>query len=115
MRVKTAIWVSAYLRRVSSAGMFAALVKKGAEEAGAIFVKVNRLDGTAELYGPAPQTAFDDDQPVDRRWRALVPPPGAPEAEVDARLAKERRFDSDLWIVEVESRTGEHLLDPVVE
>lgn len=115
MRVKTALWVSAYLRRISLGGQFGAVVKRGAEEAGAVFVKVNRLDGTAELYGPAPQTAFADDHPEERRWRALVPPPGAPEAEVDQRLERERRFDSDLWIVEVETRTGEHLLEPVVE
>lgn len=115
MRLKSALWVSAYLRRLSGEGQFGAVVKKGAEEAGAIFVKVNRLDGTAELYGPAPQTSFDEDHPTDRRWRALVPAPGAPEADVDARLERERRFDSDLWIVEIETRTGEHHLEPVVE
>ncbi|ESR22768.1 DUF1491 family protein [Lutibaculum baratangense] len=115
MRVKSGVWVGAYLRRVAAEGMFAVVAKKGAEEAGAIFVKVNRLDGTAELYGPAPQTAFDEGEADDRRWRAIVPTPGAPESEVDGRLERERRFDGDLWIVEIDSREGRHLLDPVVE
>ena len=51
---------------VNIEGAFAALRRRGAEEAGAIFIKVNRLDGTGTLYGPAPQTAFDEAQPSDR-------------------------------------------------
>jgi hypothetical protein len=31
--------------------------------------------------------------------------------EVEERLAKEARFDSDLWIVEVEDRAGRTLLE----
>jgi hypothetical protein len=46
MRLKSNIWVSAYVRRCDVEGAFAAVRRKGAEEAGAIFVKVNRLDGT---------------------------------------------------------------------
>ena len=49
MRLKSAIWVAAYIRRCHTEGAFAAVRRRGAEEAGAIFVKLNRLDGTAEL------------------------------------------------------------------
>ena len=59
MRLKSAIWVAAYVRRCHIEGAFAAVRRRGAEEAGAIFVKLNRLDGTAELFGPAPQSALD--------------------------------------------------------
>jgi hypothetical protein len=51
MRLKTGIWVAAYLRRCNVEGVFAAVRRHGAEEAGAIFVKINRLDGTGALYG----------------------------------------------------------------
>ncbi|MBO0753267.1 MAG: DUF1491 family protein, partial [Bradyrhizobiaceae bacterium] len=54
MRLKSGIWVSAYIRRCYAEGVFAAVRRRGAEEAGAIFIKVNRLDGTADVYGPAP-------------------------------------------------------------
>ena len=47
--VEVAIWVAAYIRRCNLEGAFVALRRRGAEEAGAIFVKINRLDGTAEL------------------------------------------------------------------
>lgn len=110
MRLKSAIWVSAYIRRCQVEGVQAVLRRRGAEEAGAIFIKVSRLDGTADLYGPAPQTAFDD-RPVDRMFIACLPQPASPDADVEARLTRESRFDPDLWIVEVEDRAGRHFLD----
>src|SRR4026207_448956 len=72
MRLKTGIWVAAYLRRCNVEGVFAAVRRHGAEEAGAIFVKINRLDGTGALFGPAPQSAFDEAQPADRLFVAAV-------------------------------------------
>ncbi|MGZ3362389.1 MAG: DUF1491 family protein, partial [Xanthobacteraceae bacterium] len=38
----------------------------------------------------------------------------APEAKVEERLARELRFDPDVWIVEVEDRAGRHFLDQIV-
>src|SRR5436189_4535465 len=103
LRLKTGIWVAAYLRRCQVEGVQAVLRRRGAEEAGAIFIKVSRLDGTADLYGPAPQSAFDDG-PTDRMFAACLPQTPAPDPDVEARLAREQKFDPDLWIVEVEDR-----------
>ncbi len=115
MRLKSGIWVGAYLRRCEIEGAFAAVRRRGADEAGAIFIVVNRLDGTATLYGPAPQSAFDEAQPADRIFAAMLG--GAapvPEVDVEARLAREMRFDPDIWIVEIEDRAGRHFLEHVV-
>jgi hypothetical protein len=79
-----------------------------------VFVKINRLDGTAELYGPAPQSAFDAAHPSDRAFVACLPRQPVPEPEAEAYLARQLRFDPDLWIVEVEDRAGRHFLDQVV-
>jgi hypothetical protein len=114
MRLKSAIWVAAYIRRCHIEGAFAAVRRRGAEEAGAIFVKLNLLDGTAELFGPAPQSAFDDARPTDRLFSRCFGEQPAPEAKVEERLARELRFDPDVWIVEVEDRTGRHFLDQIV-
>jgi hypothetical protein len=114
MRLKSGIWVAAYIRRCQVEGVFAAVRRRGAEEAGAIFIKVARLDGTADLYGPAPQTAFDDAMPADRAFSPSLKTLPAPEADVEARLAREIRFDPDAWIVETEDRDGRHFLDHVV-
>jgi hypothetical protein len=84
--------------------------RRGAEEAGAVFVKVATLDGNAILYVPAPQTVYDDSRPVDRLFTPASPQP-VPEATVEERLAKEIRFDPDAWIVETEDKEGRHFLD----
>src|ERR1700753_40397 len=102
MRLKTNIWVAAYLRRCQTAGVFGAVRRRGAEEAGAVFVKVATLDGNAMLYVPAPQTVYDDSRPIERLFTSISPQP-VPEPSVGERLAKEIRFDPDFWIVEPES------------
>jgi hypothetical protein len=89
--------------------------RRGAEEAGAIFIKVNRLDGSATLYGPAPQNTFDAVGATDRAF-SVCAGRAAPVAdgEIEAYLAREIRFDPDIWIIEVEDRAGRHFLDKVI-
>ena len=50
LRLKSEIWVKAYLRRCAVAGIDAVLLRRGDVDAGAIYIKVSRLDGTADLY-----------------------------------------------------------------
>ena len=90
--------------------MFGAVRRRGAEEAGAVFVKVALMDGTAMLFVPAPQTAYDDSRPIERVFTAS-PPQAVEEQAIEARLAKEISFDPDVWIVEIEDREGRHFLD----
>lgn len=113
-RVTSDFFVSAYVRRRNDAGRFTAVVRRGAAEAGAIFVKVARLDGTADLYGPAPQSLVEPTDPAVAGGRLFEPLLVAvPEAETEERIARERRFDPDLWVVETEDRDGRSDLDVV--
>ena len=109
MRVTSALFVSAHLRRSFLEGATGAVIRRGAAEAGAIFVIVDRLDGTLDLYGPAPQSAFAEERPSDRLFLRLAE--HASQAELDRRLDKERRFDPDIWIIAVEDRAGRSFLD----
>lgn len=102
-RLRSDIWVSAFLRRCMVDGLFGAVVRKGAPEAGAVHVLVNHLDGTCHLFGPAPGPAFGDDG--ERRWNMEVKPPATP-AEAEALLARKARIDPDFWVVEIEDRAG---------
>ena len=115
MRLKSAIWVAAYVRRCHREGAFAAVRRRGAEEAGAIFIKLNRLDGAAELFAPAPQAVFDAAHPSDRVFTRSLGEAPVPEDKVEERLVREIRFDPDAWIIEVEDRAGRHFLDNVVK
>jgi hypothetical protein len=110
MRLKSSIWVAAYLRRCQTEGVFGAVRRRGAEEAGAVLVKVALLDGKAMLYVPAPQTVYDDSRPAERIFMPASSQP-VPEAAVEERLVKEIRFDPDAWIVETEDKAGRHFLD----
>ena len=110
MRLKSSIWVAAYLRRCQTEGVFGAVRRRGAEEAGAVFVKIALLDGKAMLYVPAPQTVYDESRPIERIFMPTSTEPMA-EALVEERLVKEIRFDPDAWIVETEDRAGRHFLD----
>ena len=109
MSVKSAIWVQAYLRRCNAMGLPAMLVRRGAEEAGSIYVKVNRLDGRVLLIGPAPGPAHD--HRGERRWMKLIGDGAVPEAEAEAYLRRIHSRDPDIWIIEIEDRTGTGLLD----
>lgn len=84
-------------------GIFGAVLRKGAEEAGAVHVIVNHLDGTCHLFGPAPGGSYDETG--ERRWVIEIAPPQTP-ADAMALLERRLRFDPDLWIVEVEDRKG---------
>lgn len=115
MRLKSALWVAAYLRRCQVEGAFAVVRRRGAEEAGAVFVRISRLDGTSDLYGPAPQSALDSGRGADRAFTASLAKQPAPDTAVDAYLAREIKFDPDVWIVEVEDPAGRNFLELVAE
>jgi hypothetical protein len=114
MRLKSGIWVAGYIRRAQIEGAQAVLRRRGADEAGAVFIKVSRLDGTAEVFGPAPQSTFDEARPSDRAFVRSLKAQPASEADAEAYLARQIKFDPDIWIVEVEDRGGRSFLDSVV-
>lgn len=103
INLKSAIWISAFLRRAMVQGLYGAVLRKGAEEAGAVYVLVNHLDGTCHLFGPAPGPSHDEEG--ERRWVEELAPPATP-ADAQALVDRRARFDPDIWCVEVEDRSG---------
>ena len=100
MRLKSDIFVSAIVRRVFSLGGYAAILHRGADEAGAIFIRQRRRSGLETLYAPAPQSFFDEDKPMGRLFEPRLEQ--VESDQVSAALERERRFDPDCWIVEIE-------------
>lgn len=111
MRVTSSLWVGAFVRRCYAEGAIATVSRHGAEEAGAIFVIVDRLDGLADLYAPAPQSSFAESRPSDRLFQRVIAE--EPLSAVSARLNREMRFDLDLWVVAVEDRKARAFLETV--
>ena len=111
-RLRTDFWVSALRRRAEAAGAFISIARRGAEEAGAIFIQVDRRDGRFDLYGPAPQSFFDDSV-TDRLFTLLARE--VPEEATRKRIEQEVNFDSDLWLVDIEDREGRAFIETVPE
>jgi hypothetical protein len=99
MRLTSEFWVSQLVRRASKDG-FAAVLRKGAAEAGSIFIQVRHRSGMSDLYGPSPQTFYETDKPQDRLFSLILE--AVVDSAINAKLEREARFDSDLWIVELE-------------
>jgi hypothetical protein len=107
LRLKSALYVQALIRRAEVAGAAAYLVRRGAEEAGAVFVKLNRLGGTCLVLSPARRGE-------ERVWTKPLGE-ATDEARASEYFARQIRFDPDIWIVEIEDREGRALVDePIV-
>lgn len=102
-RLTADFWVRAYLARLRGADIPAFVTARGDATAGAVIVKLNTLDGHARAF----QRGFDL-ATGDRVWSVLAE--GA-EVDVDAALARQRGYDPDLWLIEIEDRAGRTLLD----
>ena len=84
----------------------------GADEAGAVYVAINHLNGTYDLLGPPAGPSHSD--AGDRHFRKVFTQPVAWE-EIRGHIDQQRKFDSDIWLVEIEDRGGMAGLQWVVE
>lgn len=114
MRLTSEFWVSALMHRVRGEGGFAYLVRRGSDEAGAVFILNHLSDGTVDLYEPAPQSFYFNDNDQDERCFIKILSHVAEAAAID-KLEKELQFDADFWLVEFENYNPRELAFSVVE
>ena len=109
MRLKSSIFVSAILRREQGDGAFGVVLRKGAEDAGAIFVVHQTSAAMATVYAPAPQMFAAESGSGERLFEERLKEAGP--QEVSEFLDRQVKFDPDCWIVEIEKRTALVSLD----
>ncbi len=102
-RLSADVWVGAYLTRLRLEGIPAFITAKGDATAGAVLIKMNTLDGQAKSF----QRSFD----LTTGERAWVVLSEGDDADVEVALEKQKSFDPDLWVIEVEDKAGRHMLD----
>ena len=102
-RLTARFWVDAYLARLRLCDIPAFVTAHGDDTGGAVMVKLNTLDGQARLF----HRSFDLETGA-RVWAELA---AGPEADVDHSVTRQKSFDPDLWVIEVEDRAGRHMLD----
>lgn len=110
MRLTTVIWLGVFMRLESQRGAYVTVVKKGAQQAGVAFVLHNHLDGTLDVYGPAPQSMIEADG-TERKFEKVLQ--RASNQEVDTFIDRQKKFDPDIWVIESESGSGEISLSVV--
>lgn len=101
-RLTTRFWIDAYRARLRLHDIPAFVTSHGDDTGGAVLVKLNTLDGQASLF----HRSFDLTT-GERVWATLAE---GPEPTVDDTITRQKTFDPDLWVIEVEDRAGRHLL-----
>lgn len=107
-RLKSELWISAFVRRLNDRGDFCVIARKGDPDAGQIWIEIDHLNGQFSLFAPAPANP----DAVGREFVCRLD-----HAEISAikdRLDKEANFDPDFWVISVETR-GDDLGLTVVE
>ena len=104
-RLTSSFWVQAYIKKLNLLGVPAFVVSHGEDTAGAIIVKVNKLNGDAVLF----ERSFSLDKNLNQ-WSKFE---SGDEKELDELLSRQLSRDRDLWIVEIESREGDPFLDDI--
>ncbi len=95
-RLTSAMLVSALIRRVNAAGGFATVIHRGDDGSGAILVECAERGATDLLLERA--TALDGSD----GWRAIARSDGDGMTAYAERIAKRRKSDPDLWVIELD-------------
>jgi hypothetical protein len=104
-RLKTGIWVRALIRRCDLAAVAIAVVARGDGDSGAVLIKLNGGDNGCSVLTQArgPNNEL--------LWMRATGPVPVIEVDADSYIARQRRRDPDLWVVEIESPSPDAVLD----
>lgn len=100
-RLPTHLIVGAQIRRAAQQGVPIVVLRRGDPQGGAVALKINRLDGTAHVLVQTRRDTVLGWSPASRQDPLA-------EAEADAVMTRQGEFDPDLWLIEIEDRSGEH-------
>ena len=95
-RLKAGIWVSMALRMGNASGRYGAVLRRGDADAGGVLVVLRGREGLCVL------TQMRTNEGALAWMRATGPAP-VDQERVDAYVARQVKFDSDLWVLEFES------------
>ena len=95
-RLKSSIWVSAFLRRCDLAAIPVYVMQRGDADAGVIWLKVvNEKDEVRIL-----QAIREEDRYSGTTGDVMT------EEAADRYLERQQGYDPDLWIIEIDDRAG---------
>ena len=95
-RIKAGFWVQMALRMGQADGRFAAVLKRGDADAGGVLVVLRTREGLSVLTQM--RTAEGE-----AAWLRATGPAVVDQATADAYVARQVKFDPDLWVLEFET------------
>ena len=99
-RLTSDVWVMARVRHCNGQGIPAIVVRKGNLKSGTLMLKINRFEDGCRVL-----SQMRDLDGV-MGWMAAFQDTTVPEPDADAYIARAIDRDPDLWVVEIEDRTG---------
>lgn len=108
-RLKTELWIKAHIRKCGFMNIPVFVVRRGDDTAGSMLIKINRLNNNCMVLTPT--TNFETGQ---RQWLQGTGADWVSEETADQYIKKQLKFDSDLWVIEIEDQEGRHVLDEKV-
>ena len=101
-RLKSSIWIQSQIRICSINNLSAYVIKKGHQDAGVIFIQINKLNGKNDIYY---QTRAITGQ---ISWSKVKNDKSFTQKEACNYLEKQKQYDPDLWILEIEDPEGKY-------
>jgi hypothetical protein len=88
----------------------ATVARKGDVEAGAVILKVNRFAAGCEVFSGV--SAPDGSE----AWLRASGPKAISEKDADAYVARQAKYDPDVWVLEIEDPKAQFILDgPILD
>ena len=103
-RLKTKIWVQSFIKRFSNLGFIITVVRRGDDDAGAVFLKINCFESGCRVF-----THARNDQ-GNFSWITGTGTEMVSEEEVNKYVQRQIKYDQDIWVVEIEDPKG--IIDP---
>jgi hypothetical protein len=104
-RLKTGLWVKTVIRRCDLATVAVAVVARGDSDSGAVLLKLNAREEGCSVLTQA------RDPNGELIWMRATGPTAVAEADADSYIARQRRRDPDLWVIEIETGSPGAVLD----
>jgi hypothetical protein len=102
MGISTSVWVMAQVRICDRAFIPATVARRGDPDAGTVLLKLNRFEHGVTVFA---QTSSSGDDPA---WTRGTGPSPVSEAEADAYIERQVKYDPDVWVLEIEDRKGQY-------
>jgi len=101
-RLKPSVWIDALRRRAEAAGAFVMVLKKGDPDGGSVVIWVENNMREIDLY--TAQTQMDGTRAWRRENDLIL-------SAANERLARIKRMDQDMWLIEITNSKGQSFID----